>query len=109
MRVFACLLFCILSVGPFAAVRAQGLFMNNDQQPGSNVLLAAELARIASKLAVAVANNGALGHRHHRRPPAAVSPHTEEAAAHNVKKGLVQSVPVVFKGHNLTVVALSHE
>lgn len=109
MGAVACLLFCMLLAGPFAAVHAQKQQDDTEQHPGSNVVLAAELVRIASRLAAAAAARNGAGYRHHRRPPAAVEQHTERAAVQNIKKGLVQSVPVAFKGHNLTVVALSHE
>jgi hypothetical protein len=106
MSALASLLFCMLLVGPLPAVHAKEQYTDDDQPQDSNALLALELARIASRLA---AHNGLPGHRRHRRPPPADSPHTEEPAVQNIKKGLVQSVPVAFKGHNLTVVALSHE
>jgi hypothetical protein len=99
----------MLLAGPLPAVFAQEQNASNDQTPSSIVMLAAELAHIASRLAGAAAHNGALGQRHRRHPPAAVTSHTQEAAVQNINKGLVQSVPVVFEGHNLTVVALSHE
>jgi hypothetical protein len=102
----------MLLAGPGAAVHAQEQI--NDEQQTTKVAivsLAAELAHIASRLAGAAAHNGSLGgHIRHRRPhPAAAVPQTQEAAVQNINKGLVQSVPVEFKGHNLTVVALSHE
>uniref|UniRef100_A0A383W593 Methyltransferase FkbM domain-containing protein n=1 Tax=Tetradesmus obliquus TaxID=3088 RepID=A0A383W593_TETOB len=102
----------MLLAGPGAAVHAQEQI--NDEQQTTKVAivsLAAELAHIASRLAGAAAHNGSLGgHIRHRRPhPAAAVPQTQEAAVQNINKGLVQSVPVEFNGHNLTVVALSHD
>jgi hypothetical protein len=68
------------------------------------------MAHIASKLALSGAT-GAAGRRFHRRqqPAAAPPPPAEAAAVQDVTKGLVQSVPANFKGHNLTIVALSNE
>lgn len=118
MSAVACLLLCFLLADQLAAVSGQEQ-SNSDEQahPSSNLFLAAELARIASRLAGAAAHTGVLSHRHRRHPPAtAVTPAQFEEAAEagisdlqNIQKGLVQSVPVTFKGHNLTVVALTHE
>lgn len=81
-----------------------------EQQPNSVMALAAELAHIASKLAISGGNTQGLGPRTYRRQqPAAVAKHRKAAAVQDISKGLVQSVPVNFKGHKITVVALSNE
>lgn len=110
MRVFACLLVCLLLGSRLS--QAQEELKDEDLHSSSTVHLAAELARIASRLAGAAAHHGAGVPKHHRRHKAATAParsHRAQAAVGNISKGLVQSVPVDFKGHKLTVVALANE
>jgi hypothetical protein len=104
---------CLLLSSP-ALLAAQPQTNDTELHPSSALHLAAELARIASRLAGAAAHGGAGGprHRRHKPPPAAAGPagpHRAKAAVENISKGLVQSVPVDFKGHKLTVVALANE
>jgi hypothetical protein len=105
-----CLLLCLL-IGTVAHGQAQSdAGQQESTQPNSVVAIAAELAHIASKLALSGATGAAQGRRFHRRQqPAAARSHAEPAAVQGVNKGLVQSVPVDFKSHNLTIVALTNE
>jgi hypothetical protein len=101
-----CLLICTVAHGQAQSAAGQ----QGSPQPNSIVAIAAELAQIASKLALSGATGAAQGRRFHRRQqPAAARAGAEAAAVQDVNKGLVQSVPVDFKGHKLTVVALSNE
>jgi hypothetical protein len=101
----------VLAICSVAHVQAQSdAGQQESAQPYSVIALAAELAHIASKLALSGANSAALGRRfHHRHAPAAACAHVEAAAVHDVNKGLVQSVAVDFNGHKLMIVALSNE
>jgi hypothetical protein len=113
MKAFACFLVCVLLSSPPIYAQEEAIIIT-DGPPPSLINLAAELARLASRLAGVAAHNGSAGARQHRRhkqapAPASATPHRADAAVQNVNKGLVQSVPVDFKGHKLTVVALANE
>jgi hypothetical protein len=102
----------LLAAGQPSVTKSTARFKDEELPPSSTINLAAELARIASRLAGAAAHHGAGVPRHRRHKPAAATsprPHRAQAAVENINKGLVQSVPVDFKGHKLTVVALANE
>jgi hypothetical protein len=112
MRAFACLVVCLLLGSAFA--QDQEDYSDEYQPRTSTIRLAAQLASIASRLAGAAA----AGQRHRvsgarqRMQKHDIAPslqHKEPSAVENINLDLVQSVPVDFKGHKLTVVALASE
>lgn len=108
MRVLSFILICLLFGSGLSQTQEDYGF--DDQEHISTTLLAAQLTRIASRLARAAPRVQGRPRQHKREQAAAcVCPKRVDSAVDNVNKGNVRSVPVGFKGHNLTVVALANE